>query len=622
MYKPTHSNVFSDVYASTYKKQDIEDIFTKERFKITLTPEELELFQTIFIKSQDVYFFSHLEYNKFMNKYTHNKYPKTKLVYAYRMLLQQNKITRNHNLEHYMKFKGTRGNSGILQITTMMSGQLFGDSNNIKNGGCPHKCIYCPLEVIDGVVTQPRSYVTLEPANQRASQNKHHPVGQVFDRLHAFEKMGHLSSTPENPAKIEFMISGGTFNFFPEDYIEWFVTMSYYALNVYYDYTLTGFLRDPLSLEEEQKLNETSAIRMIGLTIETRPDYLTSKDDLYKVVRFFRRLGVTRVQTGVQHTDDTVLKKVKRDCTDRENQIGNIILMSNCFKVDNHWMLDLPTSTPEMDQQMIDYLFTVPNYAVDQIKIYPTMVIEHSELYDMYQRGEYVPYAEQDEQKMIDNIAYFLEKVPYYMRVNRVIRDFFADAVIGGVKNGDMRKSVEDMLRDRGVVLRDIRCREVKDSAFDEDDCYLFVDKYDSCGGINYFISFENNARTKLYGFTRLRFNTDDTYTMPELINHALIRELHVYGNHTGVGGNSNNTQHRGLGTKLLEKAEKIAALNGYDQITVISGVGVREYYRKRGYTDYHTFLTKNIDLPMKYHIFSFVLAMLVLVFAFMVMCI
>jgi ELP3 family radical SAM enzyme/protein acetyltransferase len=418
------------------------------------------------------------------------------------------------------------------------------------------------------------------------------------------------------------MISGGTFNFFPEDYIEWFVTMSYYALNVYYDYTLTGFLRDPLSLEEEQKLNETSAIRMIGLTIETRPDYLTSKDDLYKVVRFFRRLGVTRVQTGVQHTDDTVLKKVKRDCTDRENQIGNIILMSNCFKVDNHWMLDLPTSTPEMDQQMIDYLFTVPNYAVDQIKIYPTMVIEHSELYDMYQRGEYVPYAEQDEQKMIDNIAYFLEKVPYYMRVNRVIRDFFADAVIGGVKNGDMRKSVEDMLRDRGVVLRDIRCREVKDSAFDEDDCYLFVDKYDSCGGINYFISFENNARTKLYGFTRLRFNTDDTYTMPELINHALIRELHVYGNHTGVGGNSNNTQHRGLGTKLLEKAEKIAALNGYDQITVISGVGVREYYRKRGYTDYHTFLTKNIDLPMKYHIFSFVLAMLVLVFAFMVMCI
>lgn len=620
MYKPTQSNIFSDVFASTYKKQDIEDIFTKERFKITLTDSELEILKSVFDRSHEVTFSSHQDYMKFMNKHVHNKYPKTKLVYAYRLLLKTNQITRNHNLERYMKFKGTRGNSGILQITTMMSGQLFGNENNIKNGGCPHKCIYCPLEIIDGVVTQPRSYVTLEPANQRASQNKHHPLGQVFDRLHTFEKMGHLSSTPENPAKIEFMISGGTFNFFPEDYIEWFVTMSYYALNVYYDYTLTGELRDPLSLEEEQKMNETSSIRMIGLTIETRPDYVTTKDDPYKVIRFFRKLGVTRVQTGVQHTDDTILKKVKRDCTDKENQKGNQILMS-CFKVDNHWMLDLPGSTPEMDREMIDYLFTEPNYAVDQIKIYPTMVIEHSELYDMYQRGEYVPYAEQDEQKMIDNIAYFLEKVPYYIRVNRVIRDFFADAVVGGVKNGDMRKNVEDMLQTKGIKLRDIRCREIKDEPFDENDCVLFVEQYESCGGINYFISYENKIRTKLYGFVRLRFNIDNTYTLPELINHAMIRELHVYGNHTGVGENDKaQTQHRGLGTKLLKKAEEIAAFNGYERISVISGIGVREYYRKRGYTDYHTFMTKNIDLPLKYHIFSFVLAMFVFVIASLMM--
>jgi ELP3 family radical SAM enzyme/protein acetyltransferase len=539
------------------------------------------------------------------------------MIKAYRLLLQQKKIERNQNLEKYMKFKATRGNSGILQITTMMSGQLFGDGNDIKNGGCPHKCTYCPLEIINGVITQPRSYRTPEPSNQRATQNKHHPLGQVFDRLHTLEKMGHLSPEPGNPAKIEFMISGGTFNFFPEDYIVWFTTMSYYALNVYYDYTLTGELRDPLSLEEEQKINETSPIRMIGLTIETRPDYVTDKNDPYKYIRFFRKLGVTRVQTGVQHVDNEILKKVKRDCTNEKNKLGNRILMT-VFKVDNHWMTDLPGSTPEIDSAMIDYLFTEPDYAVDQIKIYPTMVIEYSELYDQYQRGEYVPYAESNPEKMNEVLTKFLERVPYYMRVNRVIRDFFAEAIVGGVKNADMRKTIEDSIKERGIVLKDIRCREIKDGEFDENDCHLFVDRYESCGGINYFISYENKSRTKLYGFVRLRFNLDTTYVLPELIDHAMIRELHVYGVHTGVNSESStHTQHRGLGKKLLAKAEEIAALNGYQNVSVISGVGVKEYYRKRGYYDYHTFMTKTIDLPFKYHLISFIGAMLLLFLAF-----
>jgi len=304
------------------------------------------------------------------------------------------------------------------------------------------------------------------------------------------------------------MISGGTFNFFPEDYIIWFTTMCYYSLNVYYEYTLTGKLRNVMSLEEEQKINETSPIRMIGLTIETRPDYVTDDSDPYKYIRFFRKLGVTRVQTGVQHTDDEILKKVKRDCTNEENKLGNRILMT-VFKVDNHWMTDLPGSTPEIDFAMIDYLFSEPDYAVDQIKIYPTMVIEHSELYKQYQHGEYIPYAESSPEKMIEVITKFLEKVPYYMRVNRVIRDFFASAIVGGVKNADMRKTIEDSINERGIILKDIRCREIKNGEFDAKDCHLFVEHYKSCGGINYFISYENKARTKLYGFVRLRFNLD-----------------------------------------------------------------------------------------------------------------
>jgi ELP3 family radical SAM enzyme/protein acetyltransferase len=610
------SSIYDPKFATGFNTEDIENVFSKEFSKVEISDADMNTLEQVFTKSHSFDFKTNQDYMKFMNREAHNRFAKTKMIQAYRILLSQNKIKRNPNLERFMKFKNTRGNSGILQVTNMMSGQLFGvdSEENIKNGGCPHKCIYCPLEIIDGVITQPRSYVSPEPVNQRALQNKHHPVAQTFDRLRSFEKMGHLSSEPENPAKIEFMISGGTFNFFPLDYIMWYTTLCYYALNVYYDYTMTGILRDPLSLEEEQKINETASIRMIGLTIETRPDYLDMD-----VIRFFRRLGVTRVQIGTQHTDDKILKMVKRDCTDAKNQQGNTWLMDNCFKVDNHWMLDLYGSSKKKDLEMIDYLFNNPNYAVDQIKIYPTMVIQHSELYDMYQSGEYKPYAEENDGNDIQEVIMrFLEKVPYYIRVNRVIRDFYAEAVVGGVRNGDMRKNVEDKLRERGVVLKDIRCREIKDGEFDEKDCHLFVQKYESCGGINHFISYENKARTKLYGFVRLRFNKSDKYTLPELIGHAFIRELHVYGVHTGVGdANDKKTQHRGLGKMLLAKAEEIAALNGYEQITVISGVGVKEYYRKRGYSDYHTYLTKQIDLPLKYHLVSFVLAMFVLFCAF-----
>ena len=467
----SNTSIFSNSFAGNYTLADIEQVFAeKETFRIEITDSELELLKSIFEESHNHTFTSNADYIKFMNKHSHNRFSKTKLVKAYRMLLNRNEITRNYNLERFMKLKGTKGNSGILQITTMMSGQLFGESNQIKNGGCPHKCIYCPLEVVDGVITQPRSYLTLEPANQRATQNKHHPVGQIFDRLHVFEKMGHLSPTPENPAKIEYMISGGTFNFFPEDYIVWFTTMSYYAMNVYYDYIMTGNLREPLTLEEEQQINESAPIRMIGLTIETRPDYLTTNNDIYKVVRFFRRLGITRVQTGVQHIDNDVLRKIKRDCTNEKNEEGNKILMQNGFKVDNHWMLDLPFSNFEKDMDMIKKIFVNPNYAVDQTKLYPTTVTQYSELYDMYQNGDYKPYSEQDNGKIIQSvIEEYLIRVPYYMRVNRVIRDFFSDAVVSGL-SGDMRKVAEDAIHEKGIILKDIRIREVRDASFDEND--------------------------------------------------------------------------------------------------------------------------------------------------------
>jgi elongator complex protein 3 len=594
MYK-LKTKMFSNKFANNYKEPDIESIFNKERFKNDIKQEELELMKRVFNESQFTDINNEKDYVKFINILS-KRFNKTKIIKGYRQLVKDNEIKRNYDLEHYMKLKNTRGNSGILQVTVFTSPDYFGDRNNSKNGNCPHNCIYCPLEVdSEGKPTQPRSYLSTEPGNKRAIQNKHHPVGQIFDRLNTLEKMGHISAMPDNPVKIEFMISGGTFNYYPEDYIIWFSTMCYYALNTYYDYTLNGSMRDNFSLEAEQIINETSYIRMIGLTIETRPDMLLGLNNDFKYIRLFRQIGVTRVQIGTQHIDNTILKYIKRGCTNEDNQQGNKILMQNGFKVDNHWMLDLPSSTPKKDKEMIDYIFNCENYLVDQLKIYPTMVTPFSKIEEMFNNGEYVPYADVDITKLEDTIIYFKKHIPYFIRINRVIRDIPPESVIGGVNCPEMRQRIEKKMLENGYKCKCIRCREIKDNNFNSDDCILYVDRYKSCDGINYFISYENDQRTKLYGFIRLRFNISEKYTLPELKGHALIRELHVYGTHTGVGNKKDKkTQHRGLGKKLMSIAEDIATFEGYKHITVISGVGVKEYYRKLGYTDYHTYMTKN----------------------------
>ena len=593
--------MFSSSFANNYESADIDRIFNKENFHINISEDELDIMKNVFIKSHAYSITTNAEYIKFMNKEIHNRIPKIKLIKGYRILLQNKQIEHNLNLERFMKLKGVRGNSGIIQITVFTSPYQFGMKDDIKRGGCPHDCYYCPFEKdINGTPTQPRSYLSTEPGNMRATQNKHHPVGQIFDRLNTLEKMGHISSIADSSAKIEFMISGGTFNFYPIDYIIWFCTMCYYAMNVYYDYTLNGQVREPFTLEEEQHINETSFIRMIGLTIESRPDYLLSKDDPLQYIRLFRRIGVTRVQIGTQHIDNFILKYVNRGCTNEQNQEGNKILMQNGFKVDNHWMLDLPSSSPKQDMDMIDYISKNDNYHVDQLKIYPTMVTEHTRIYDWYRDGTYKPYAEEDfGSKLIDVIIHFKCNIPYFTRINRIIRDIPPESIYGGVNCPDMRQHIVKKMVQNNAYCKCIRCREIKDGEFNENDCYLYCDKYNACDGINYFISYENKSRTKLYGFLRLRFNQSTKYMLQELQDYAIIRELHVYGNHTGVGDNTNQTQHRGLGKNLIAKAEEIASLNGYTKIMVISGVGVRGYYRKLGYTDFHTYMVKDIVSDM-----------------------
>ena len=700
--------IYNPQYANNYDVHDIENIFNCDMYNVKLTDKEMLDLRTMIIQSYEADFPDHKAYERFMRPI---HMPKVKQIEGYRQLLHSASIPRrNINLEKYMRLKVARGNSGVVVITTFMSGTQFGDTKDIKRGGCPENCHYCPFERDEnGIPTQPRSYLSNEPGNRRATQNKHHPLGQLFARASALEKQGHISPFPDVSSKIEVIISGGTFNFYPHDYVEWYVTNTYYALNVYYEYKITGELRPMGTLAEEIKLNETAALRMIGLTIETRPDRLLSditngKDGL-DIVRFFRRLGVTRVQIGVQHTDDLVLHYVNRNCTAQQNMDGIKILKQNGFKTDIHLMLDLPmpptqptyltysfqrymyyigwclwqiiystciliyyfaisgtfskyirdtictlstlgtmlydlicdtaTNTinykfnynfaPEYefamreiegnivgvgripdkyrdyairDIIMIAEIIRNPNYQADQWKVYPTEVTPYTKILEWYEAGKYTPYAEWNNGKLLEHVIVYLKtRIPEYIRINRVVRDIPTESIYGGLSCPEMRSNILTTMKKMGKRCMCIRCREIKGDDYNKDDLITYTHEYISSGGREYYISVENADRSKLYGMVRVRINLDTEYQQDILMGCGLIRELHVYGIHSGVGDSDNIThsQHKGLGRQLLEAAEEIIRSDGLDHVVVISGVGVREYYRKFGYVDYHTYMIKTL---------------------------
>ena len=458
---------------------------------------------------------------------------------------------------------------------------------------------------------------------------------------------------PNVSSKIELIASGGTFSNFPPDYTIYFITCAYYALNVYYDYKLTGELREMLSLEEEQRINETTGLRAIGLTIESRPDTIwgghmisgsrqvPGQDNPYAVVQYFRKLGITRVQIGVQHTDDAILKYINRGCTDAQNKEGVRILKENGFKVDIHLMLDLPMPTmaswkvpgvrPEheallsdletefgepipdeyrsavlRDLVMCDNVIEDPDLQVDQWKVYPCETVEFTKIKEWYDDGIYRPYAEYAGGRLLEEVIIYLkQRVHKYIRINRVIRDIPSDLILAGINRPDMRCQIESRMRKLGLKCRCIRCREVKSEAYDQsNEPVLNVQKFESARGTEYFISFDSPDGDVLYGLCRLRVNGENPeFADPVLRGCAQIRELHVYGIHAGLGEatieDGGHSQHRGLGRRMLEHAESIASSQGIRYMTVIAGVGVKEYYRKHGYSDYHTYLRKELPVTM-----------------------
>jgi elongator complex protein 3 len=479
----------------------------------------------------------------------------------YRSLLATKKIKEDLNFENLLKKRAIRTMSGIAPVAVLT-----------KPYACPGTCAYCPHEK-----DVPTSYLSNEPAVMRAIRHKYNPFEQVYSRLEALVANGH------KPEKIELIVIGGSWSVLPKVYKYWFIKECFRAANAFAVGKLQLAIRKKedkslqvlkASLLKEQSRNEKAKYKIIGITLETRPDYIDEKELIE-----MREFGATRVELGVQAADDKILEINKRGHGVLEIAQATALLRAFGFKITYHLMPGLPGSNPAKDLEMFKMIFTDERFQPDQIKFYPTVVTRGSELYKWWKAGKYIPYTDQELEALIVDCK---NAIPEYVRIIRLIRDIPGESIEAGNKITNLRQ----IMKQKGVVCRCIRCRECGEQKIRAKDLRLSKIIYAAAGGKEYFIQFESLDKKVLYGFCRLRIPVQEKIKNKEfsfLNKYALIRELHVYGELTTIGSKK-KTQHGGLGKRLLVEAEKIAKQEGLKNIAVISGVGVRNYYRKNGY--------------------------------------
>jgi elongator complex protein 3 len=481
---------------------------------------------------------------------------KSMLVSAYNHLAQRGDLLADPTFLARIRMKPVRTLSGVTTVTVLT-----------KPYPCPGKCIFCPTDV-----RMPKSYLPDEPGAARALQHDFDPFDQVVSRLEALEAVGHPTD------KIELLILGGTWSSYRRDYQEWFVQRCFDALN--------GFASH--NLAEAHQSNETATHRNVGLVIETRPDHVNPSE-----LAWLRSLGVTKVQMGAQSLDDHILDINQRGHTVEETHQAVALLRAAGFKIVLHWMPNLLGATLESDR--LDFIRLWQDLCPDEIKIYPTQLLENAELYSYWLRGEYVPYSTED---LIALLADIKTTIPSYCRVNRVIRDIPSTHVVEGNKRTSLRQDAQAEMQRRGTRCRCIRCREVGSRQVNLEVLTLVEEVYPAGGAKEHFISFVT-PEDKLAGFLRLslpRKGVSPT-AMAELDEAAIIREVHVYGQSLEVGTDQPGAaQHAGLGTRLLRRAEEIAKEHGYARLAVISAVGTRHYYLNRGFERGPLYLSKSVD--------------------------
>jgi len=478
----------------------------------------------------------------------------SELITALENLVKKGEIKEQPTLRNLLKKARIRTLSGVSPVAVLT-----------KEMGCPGKCVYCPTEA-----RMPKSYLSNEPAVMRAIRAKFDPYQQVVDRLTALQNCGHPIE------KIELIVMGGTFSSHPKRYQTWYIRRCFQALNEFG----TKKKSTKTDLVSLQRANEKAACRCVGLTLETRPDWIDAAE-----VANFLRLGCTRVELGVQSLSDEVLKLTQRGHGIDATKKAIRLLKNAGFKIGLHMMPNLPGSTPAKDFKMFEELFESGEYAPDQLKIYPCVVCEHSELEEWWRSGKFKPYSD----KVLTNLLVKIKNiVPKWVRLSRVIRDIPAESILAGSKITNLRQ----VLQASGVQCSCIRCREIRDGQVDWKKVKLTEIRYSANGGEEVFLSFEEESSEKLVSLLRLRFvENSDT---------AFVREVHSYGSELGVGESGGSGQHRGYGKKLLLTAEKLAKAAGYKKLAVISGVGVRDYYRNQDYRLDGPYMTKQLSKKTK----------------------
>jgi ELP3 family radical SAM enzyme/protein acetyltransferase len=561
-----------DIEDINRKTKNVEHLYLREKNERYTDPNLIELV-------------TNLASRQYKNKNEYTKYYK-KLIkasdidynprggdinYVYRKLLYNGSILDNYsNIQDFIVKKEMRSQSGILQVAILTSPwSMSGGKNKKENDGCDYNCYFCPKQK-----GMPRSYIRNEPAVKRAEMNNFSGKHQTWERLSTYDLNGHHID------KIEGIILGGTWSSYDKEYQREFIRDFYYACNVYFDIEK----RDPLTLFEEIYINENEALcKIVGLTLETRPDCI----DRFEIERFLS-FGVTRVQLGIQTIDENILKKINRGCGNKEAIEAIRLLKEAGLKVLIHLMPNLPGSTPENDKETFERVFNFNNsnpngdFIPDEVKIYPTSITQTSENDDTdvvtviekwYNEGKYVPYSNDE---LFQLLLWVKERMPSYIRITRIFRDIPKYNICGGADEPNMRERLQKQMT---KPCKCIRCREVKGRVVDKKDIKLNYRTFVSSGSTEMFLSYESKFGWDklLHGFLRLR--------LPKVQYSAYVRELHVYGNLAPTYKKSeSNNQHKGYGSKLLWCSEWIAYIFGYKKILINSGVGVRNYYKKKGY--------------------------------------
>jgi len=517
-----------------------------------------------------------------------------------------------------LRMKPVRTSSGVTPVTVLT-----------KPFPCPGECIFCPNDV-----RMPKSYLSDEPGAQRAEQNAFDPYLQTMARLQAYYHTGHPTD------KIEVIILGGTWSFYPETYQIWFIKRIFDALHDFgagvdcsaeiaallraasqlhpdnntpnvrlsgealtqtYNQVVQRIYADEMrrsraaaaaprtpideyatwdDLEAAHRQNEGAPCRCVGLVVETRPDHLDDAE-----VERIRRLGCTKVQIGFQSLNDAVLRANKRGHTVAESRRAVRMLRRAGFKIHAHWMPNLYGATLESDLADYDRLFGDPDFRPDELKIYPCSLIESAELMRHYRDGSWRPYAHDE---LLDLLTACFLKTPEYCRLTRVIRDIPGTDIVDGNKTTNFRQLVEAELARRGERGRDIRAREIRLAPIHPEALTLDEIAYETSIGREVFLQFIDGERW-IAGFLRLALPSSPPpdNLADDLMDAAIIREVHVYGQAVEIGEReSGRAQHNGLGARLIERAAAIAREAGYARLAVISAVGTRAYYRRRGFAD------------------------------------